>query len=102
MTKPSILIIMLDQLNDTLFDHGPKSFFHAPHLKNLDENSVCFPTCYTTSRVCASRWASFMSGQLPSRTRVCDTEAEFASSIPTYAHHLPPHGYYTILAGKMH
>ncbi|MEK9569989.1 MAG: choline-sulfatase, partial [Paracoccaceae bacterium] len=53
MTKPSILIIMIDQLNGTLFDHCPKSFFHAPHLKNLDENSVCFPTCYTASPLCA-------------------------------------------------
>ena len=43
-----------------------------------------------------------MSGQLPSRTRVCDNAAEFASSIPTYAHHLRRHGYHTILTGKMH
>ena len=43
-----------------------------------------------------------MSGQLPSRTRVYDNAAEFASSIPTYAHHLRRHGYHTILAGKMH
>ena len=32
--------------------------------------------------------ASFMSGQLPRRTRVYDNAAEFASDIPTYAHHL--------------
>ena len=43
-----------------------------------------------------------MSGQLPSRTKVYDNAAEFASSIPTYAHHLRRHGYHTILAGKMH
>ena len=85
-----------------LFGHGPKSFLHAPHLKNLAENSVCFPTCYTGSPLCAPGRASFMSGQLPSRTRVYDNAAEFASSIPTYAHHLRRHGYHTILAGKMH
>src|SRR6201991_2295006 len=43
-----------------------------------------------------------MSGQLPSRTRVYDNAAEFASSIPTYAHHLRAAGYHTCLAGKMH
>ena len=43
--KPNILIIMVDQLNGTLFDQGPKLFLHAPHLKNLAEDSVCFPTC---------------------------------------------------------
>jgi choline-sulfatase len=100
--QPNMLIIMVDQLNGTLFDHGPKPFLHAPHLKNLAENSVCFPTCYTASPLCAPGRASFMSGQLLSRTRVYDNAAEFASSIPTYAHHLRRHGYHTILAGKMH
>jgi len=100
--KPNILIIMVDQLNGTLFDNGPKPFLHAPHLKNLTKNSVCFSTCYTASPLCAPGRASFMSWQLPSRTRVYDNAAEFASSIPTYAHHLRRHGYHTILAGKMH
>ena len=43
-----------------------------------------------------------MSGQLPSATGVYDNAAEFASSIPTYAHHLRRAGYYTCLSGKMH
>jgi choline-sulfatase len=36
------------------------------------------------------------------RTRVYDNAAEFASDIPTYAHHLRRAGYYTCLSGKMH
>ncbi len=43
-----------------------------------------------------------MSGQLPSRTRVYDNAAEFASDIPTFAHHLRAAGYQTTLSGKMH
>ena len=43
-----------------------------------------------------------MAGQLPSRTRVYDNAAEYASDIPTYAHHLRKLGYYTCLSGKMH
>jgi choline-sulfatase len=39
---------------------------------------------------------------LPRRTRVYDNAAEFASDIPTYAHHLRRAGYQTILSGKMH
>ena len=99
MAKPNILIVMVDQLNGKLFENGPKPFLHAPHLKNLAKSSVCFSTCYTASPLCAPGRASFMSGQLPSRTRVYDNAAEFASSIPTYAHHLRRHGYHTILAG---
>ena len=46
--------------------------------------------------------ASFMSGQLPSRTGVYDNAAEFSSAVPTYAHHLRRHGWQCCLSGKMH
>ena len=43
-----------------------------------------------------------MSGLLPGRTRVYDNAAEFASDLPTFAHHLRRAGYQTCLSGKMH
>ncbi|MCV3239958.1 choline-sulfatase [Mesorhizobium sp. ZC-5] len=100
--RPNILIVMVDQLNGTLFPDGPADFLHAPHLKALAARSARFANNYTASPLCAPGRASFMSGQLPSRTRVYDNAAEFASDIPTYAHHLRAAGYYTGLSGKMH
>ena len=102
MSQPNILIIMVDQLNGTLFPDGPADWLHAPHLKALAERSTRFTNSYTGSPLCAPARASFMSGQLPSRTRVYDNAAEFASDIPTYAHHLRRAGYQTCLSGKMH
>ncbi len=102
MTQPNILILMVDQLNGTLFPDGPADWLHAPHLKALAERSTRFKNAYTASPLCAPGRASFMSGQLPSRTQVYDNAAEFASSIPTYAHHLRRAGYQTCLSGKMH
>jgi choline-sulfatase len=102
MTKPNILIIMVDQLNGTLFPDGPADWLHAPNLKALAAKSTRFKNAYTASPLCAPGRASFMSGQLPSRTQVYDNAAEFASSIPTYAHHLRRAGYQTCLSGKMH
>ncbi|KQZ16426.1 choline-sulfatase [Mesorhizobium sp. Root552] len=103
MTKrPNILIIMVDQLTGTLFPDGPANFLHAPHLKALAGRSARFRNNYTASPLCAPGRASFMSGQLPSRTGVYDNAAEFISSIPTFAHHLRAAGYYTCLSGKMH
>lgn len=102
MTKPNILIIMVDQLNGTLFPDGPVDWLHAPNLKKLAAQSARFKNSYTASPLCAPGRASFMSGQLPSRTRVYDNAAEFASDIPTYAHHLRRAGYHTCLSGKMH
>ncbi|MFD2206702.1 choline-sulfatase [Kiloniella antarctica] len=100
--KPNILIIMVDQLNGTLFPDGPADFLHAPNLRALGKRSVRFKNNYTASPLCAPGRASFMAGQLPSRTRVYDNAAEYASDIPTYAHHLRRAGYYTCLSGKMH
>lgn len=100
--KPNILIIMVDQLNGTWFPDGPASFLKTPNLRSLAERSVRFSTTYCASPLCAPSRASFMSGQLPSRTGVYDNAAEFASSIPTFAHHLRRAGYHTALSGKMH
>lgn len=102
MAQPNILILMVDQLNGTLFPDGPADFLHAPNLKALAARSVRFANTYTASPLCAPARASFMSGQLPQRTRVYDNAAEFASDIPTYAHHLRAAGYATALSGKMH
>ena len=102
MQKPNILILMVDQLNGTLFPDGPADWLHAPNLKALAARSTRFQTAYTASPLCAPGRASFMSGQLPSMTRVYDNAAEFASDIPTYAHHLRRAGYQTCLSGKMH
>ncbi len=102
MTKPNILIIMVDQLNGTLFPDGPADWLHAPNIKALAARSTRFKNAYTASPLCAPGRASFMSGQLPSRTQVYDNASEFASSIPTYAHHLRRAGYQTCLSGKMH
>ncbi|MBQ2261144.1 MAG: choline-sulfatase [Loktanella sp.] len=102
MTKPNILIIMVDQLNGTLFPDGPADWLHAPNLKALAARSTRFANAYTASPLCAPARAAFMSGQLPSRNGVYDNAAEFTSSIPTYAHHLRRAGYQTCLSGKMH
>ena len=102
MKLPNILILMVDQLAGTLFPDGPAEFLHAPNLSALAVRSTRFANTYTASPLCAPARASFMTGRLPSRTRVYDNAAEFASDIPTYAHHLRRAGYQTSLSGKMH
>ncbi len=102
MTRPNILIVMVDQMTGTLFPDGPAEFLYTPNLRALAARSARFANNYTASPLCAPGRASFMSGQLPSRTRVYDNAAEYVSSIPTFAHHLRAAGYYTCLSGKMH
>jgi choline-sulfatase len=100
--RPNILIFMVDQLSGTLFPDGPADWLKVPNLRALAAASTRFRNAYTASPLCAPGRASFMSGQLPSVTGVYDNAAEFASAIPTYAHHLRRAGYHTCLSGKMH
>ncbi len=102
MAQPNILVIVVDQLNGTLFPDGPAPWLRTPHLARLAERSTRFANTYTASPLCAPGRASLMSGLLPSRTGVYDNAAEFASDLPTYAHHLRRAGYQTCLSGKMH
>ncbi|TNF21907.1 MAG: choline-sulfatase [Rhodobacteraceae bacterium] len=99
---PNILILMVDQLTGTLFPDGPADWLHTPNLRRLALRSTCFANAYTASPLCAPGRAGFMSGLLPSATGVYDNAAEFASQVPTYAHHLRRAGYRTCLSGKMH
>ena len=77
MKKQNILVIMVDQLNGTLFPDGPANWLHAPNLKKLASKSIRFENCYTASPLCAPGRASFMSGQLPSITGVYETQLSF-------------------------
>ncbi len=102
MSRPNILIFMVDQLTGTLFPDGPVDWLHAPNMKKLAARSTRFANAYTASPLCAPGRASFMTGLLPRETKVYDNASEFAASIPTYAHHLRRAGYQTCLSGKMH
>lgn len=101
-SKPNILIFMTDQLSGTYFPDGPADWLHAPNLKKIAVRSTRFRNAYTASPLCAPARASYMSGLLPSRSRVYDNAAEFCADIPSYAHHLRRAGYQTCLSGKMH
>lgn len=45
MTRPNILIIMVDQLHGTLFPDGLAEWLHAPNLKKLAARSARFANC---------------------------------------------------------
>jgi len=100
--KPNFLILMVDQLSGQFFQDGPADFLHAPTLKKLSETGVRFNSTYCASPLCSPARASFMTGNLPSITKVYDNAAEFSSTQPTFAHALRALGYRTILSGKMH
>jgi choline-sulfatase len=99
---PNILIVMADQMAPAFLPIYGHPLVRAPNMQALARDGVVFDSAYCASPLCAPSRASFMSGLLPSRTRVYDNAAEFAADIPTFAHALRLRGYRTILSGKMH
>ncbi len=100
--KPNILFVMADQLAARYLPFHGHPLVKTPHLSRLAAEGVVFDNCYSSSPLCAPARATVMNGLLPSRTGVYDNAAEFASSIPTWAHYLRLAGYKTCLSGKMH
>jgi choline-sulfatase len=99
---PNILIVMADQMAPAFLPIYGHPLVRAPNMQALAREGVVFDNAYCASPLCAPSRASFMSGLLPSRTRVYDNAAEFAADIPTFAHALRLRDYRTILSGKMH
>jgi choline-sulfatase len=99
---PNILIVMADQMAPAFLPIYGHPLVRAPNMQSLARDGVVFDSAYCASPLCAPSRASFMSGLLPSRTRVYDNAAEFAADIPTFAHGLRARGYRTSLSGKMH
>ena len=100
--SPNILVVMADQMAPAFLPIYGHPLTRAPALEALAKSGVVFDSAYCNSPLCSPSRASFMSGLLPSRTRVYDNAAEFGADVPTFAHCLRLRGYRTILSGKMH
>ena len=85
---PNILIVMADQMAPAFLPIYGHPLVRAPNMEALARDGIVFDSAYCASPLCAPSRASFMSGLLPSRTRVYDNAAEFAADIPTFAHGL--------------
>jgi choline-sulfatase len=102
LPQPNILVIQADQLAaGALTTYGNRTVI-APHIDALARDGAVFGRAYCNAPLCAPSRASMMTGELPSTIEAFDNAAEFASSIPTFAHHLRARGYRTTLAGRMH
>ena len=93
---------MVDQLSPGFLPAYGHGNVKTPHIDRLAADGVAFEGAYGASPLCSPSRASFMTGLLPSKTRVYDNAAEFAADLPTFAHHLRRLGYRTVLSGKMH
>ena len=102
MSKPNIIVFMVDQLTSFVLKTYGGSVCQTPHIDALANRGTVFTNAYCPYPLCAPSRFGMMAGRLPSRIRAYDNGAELTASTPTFAHYLRLHGYYTCLSGKMH
>src|ERR1700722_7975918 len=100
--RPNLLILMADQLTARALRAYGGSVARTPHIDSLAAQGVVFESFYCNSPLCAPSRFSFLAGQLPAKIGAYDNAAEFAASVPTFAHYVRSAGYHTALSGKMH
>ena len=101
-SRPNILVIQADQLAPAFLGAYQNPIGVTPDIDALANTGTVFESAYCNFPLCAPSRFSMMSGQLASAIGAYDNGAEFASSIPTFAHYLRALNYQAALAGKMH
>ena len=76
---PNVLIVMADQMAPAFLPIYGHPLTLAPSMEALAKSGVVFDSAYCNSPLCSPSRASFMSGLLPSRSRVYDNAAEFGA-----------------------
>ncbi len=102
MSKPNIILFMVDQLTAFVLNAYGGKVCKTPNIDALAASGTVFENTYCPYSLCAPSRFGMMAGRLPSQIKAYDNGAEFAASIPTFAHYLRSAGYYTCISGKMH
>ena len=102
MAKPNIILFMVDQLTSFVLSSYGGTVCKSPHIDALAGRSTVFENAFCPYPLCAPSRFGMMTGRIPSSIGAYDNGAELPAAIPTFAHYLRLHGYYTCISGKMH
>ena len=105
-SRPNVLFIAVDDLNDWIEPLSGHPQARTPHLSRLAKSGVLFTNAHCQAPICNPSRVSLMIGKRPSSTgiyylgpllRNCDATRS-AVSLPQ---HFAKHGYKTMAAGKL-
>ncbi|MGQ7786423.1 choline-sulfatase [Nesterenkonia sp. K-15-9-6] len=102
VSPPNIVVIQADQMAAQALGAYGDEAAKTPHIDALAAEGAIFDRAYCNTPLCAPSRASMMTGTMPSELGCFDNGDDFASSEPTFAHHLRNAGYHTALVGRMH
>src|SRR3982751_1607272 len=102
--RPSILIILVDDLRFDEFGAGGHPYMKTPHIDRIAHEGALFERAFHTTPICSPNRASILTGQYASRHGIIDNVARDAAShrLPNYHLELQRLGYETAHIGKWH
>ncbi len=104
-SRPNVLFISLDDLNDWVEPLGGHPQARTPNLARLARQSVNFTRAYCTSPGCNPSRTSIMTGLAPHTSGVYSNYQDWREAITEYTSlgkYLRDHGYYSAGAGKIY
>jgi arylsulfatase A-like enzyme len=104
-TKPNILLIIADDLNDWIGPTHGNSQVKTPNLDKLAARGMTFQNAQAAAPLCNPSRASFMSGKRPGTTGIYDNEQPAMPHLPRGVcinDYLRPFGYTSLGAGKIY
>src|SRR5690606_21366512 len=103
-SKPNVLFIAVDDLNDwiTLFD--PRNPIRTPNIERLAAKGALFTHAYCSSPACNPSRASLLTGKRPHKTGIYGNKSDWRGALPeaeTIQQYFMKPGYYSAGAGKI-
>ncbi len=104
ITKPNVLFVSLDDLNDWVGFMGGHPQARTPNLDRFSEQAVRFSNSYCTNPACNPSRTSIMTGLYPHTSGVYSNYQDWREVIKdpvTIGHYFRKHGYLSAGAGKI-
>ncbi len=100
--KPNVLLIVVDDLRDTLGCYG-NTMVKTPNIDRLADRGVRFERAYVQYPVCNASRSSFLTGLRPDQTGVTNNNTILRDRLPdvvTWPQLLKENGWHTAASGK--
>ena len=103
-SRPNVLLIALDDLNDWVGHLGGHPQVKTPHLDALAGRGLSFTNAHVSAPVCNPSRATLMTGRNPSSTGIYGNDVKWHEVLPGVASlpsHFKAHGYHVAGGGKV-